>query len=127
CRHPNIWLLSIIITMTAFNSYFFFTWYPTYLQEARLWNGEKVTNDIAKWLAALALAGATVGSLLGGYLADVITRRASDPYRARRLLCLISFPAAAACLCGCVLVDGTMPAAVLCALACLLMFCPLPT
>jgi ACS family glucarate transporter-like MFS transporter len=128
--HPNIWLLSIIITMTAFNSYFFFTWYPTYLQEARLWNGAKVTNAIAKWLAALALTGATAGSLLGGYLADVITRRTHSSrrrYRARRVLCLVSFPAAAACLYGSVLIDETMPAACLCALACLFMFCPLPT
>ncbi len=126
-RHPNIWLLSVIISLTAFNSYFFFTWYPTYLQEARLWDGQKVTNDIAKWLAALALTGATAGSLLGGYLADVITRRAADRYHARRLLCLICFPLAAACLFGSVLVDDTMLAAWLCAFACLFMFCPLPT
>jgi MFS family permease len=126
-RHANIWLLSVIIALTAFNTYFFFTWYPTYLQEARLWEGEKVSNDIAKWLAALALAGATVGSLLGGYLADAITRRSSDPYRTRRLLCLFCFPAAAACLAGSVLTDATMLAAGMCALACLLMFCPLPS
>jgi ACS family glucarate transporter-like MFS transporter len=126
-RHPNIWLLSVIITMTAFNSYLFFTWYPTYLQEAREWNGAKVTNDVAKWLAALALTGATAGSLLGGYLADVITRHAVDRYRARRRLCLVSFVVAAACLFGSVLIDDTLMAAVLCALACTFMFCPLPT
>src|SRR5207244_261006 len=79
------------------------------------------------WLAALALTGATAGSLLGGYLADLITRHAENRYRARRWLCLISFPAGAGCLLGSIFVDETMVAAGLCALACLFMFCPLPT
>src|SRR5688500_15647177 len=58
--HPNVWLLGITITMSAFNSYFFFSWYSTYLQEARA-----VSNQTAGWLSALALAGATAGSLIG--------------------------------------------------------------
>src|SRR5207253_2100750 len=81
--HPNVWLLSAIIIMAAFNSYFFFSWYPTYLQKAR-----EVSNTTAGWLASLALLGATLGSLLGGYLADRITRFAADRNRSRRFLCL---------------------------------------
>jgi ACS family glucarate transporter-like MFS transporter len=121
-RHPNIWLLSAIITMTSFNSYFFFSWYSTYLQEAR-----KVDNAQAGWLAALALGGAAVGSLLGGYLADLITRRAADRYRARRWLCLVGFIGAAACLLGSVHVDPPILSGLLCALACLLMFLQMPS
>lgn len=120
--HPNVWLLSTIITMTAFNSYFFFSWYPTYLQEARL-----VNNQVAGWLAAFPLCGATFGALLGGYLADVITRHASDRYRARRWLCLSFFFLGALCLFGSVQVDSPVVSAIFCAVACMLMFSPLPT
>ena len=121
-RHPNIWLLSAIITMTSFNSYFFFSWYSTYLQEAR-----QVDNEKAGWLAALALGGATVGSLFGGYLADLITRRAGDRYRARRWLCLIGFLGAATSLLGSTFVDPPILSSILCALACLLMFLQMPS
>jgi MFS family permease len=33
---PPIWLLGAVLACTAFNSYFYFSWYPTYLKEARL-------------------------------------------------------------------------------------------
>ncbi len=126
--HPNVWLLGITVTMSAFNSYFFFSWYSTYLQEARVWSDEtKVTNQEAGWLSALALAGATGGSLIGGFIADLIARHASDRYRARRLLCLAAYFCAAACLYASVNVDSPLWSACLCASACLLMFCKLPT
>ena len=120
--HPNVWLLGASVTMSAFNSYFFFSWYSTYLQEAR-----DVSNYTAGWLSALALDGATGGSLLGGMIADFITRNASDRYLARRLLCLTAYFSAAAFLFASVNVDAPWLSAVLCALACLLMFSQLPT
>jgi MFS transporter, ACS family, glucarate transporter len=125
--HPNVWLLGVTVTMSAFNSYFFFSWYATYLQKARIWDGEPVSNEAAGWLAAIALAGATGGSLLGGWFSDLITRHASDRYRARRWLCLGSFFGAAAFLYGSVLVDHPLLSAFFCGLACLWMFTHLPT
>jgi ACS family glucarate transporter-like MFS transporter len=120
--HPNIWLLSFIITLSAFNSYFFFTWYPTYLQRAR-----DVTNTTAGEIASLALLGATIGSLLGGYVTDRITRRAADRYRARRWLCSTAYLAAASCLFASVSVDSPWLSGLFCSLACMSMFCQLPT
>jgi MFS family permease len=120
--HPNVWLLGAIIIMTAFNSYFFFSWYSTYLQEAR-----KVSNETAGWLAAIALLGATCGSLLGGFLTDQITRRASNRYRARRRLCAWAYSLAALFLFVSVQVDQPLFSALFCGLACLAMFCQLPT
>ena len=32
---PNVWLLGGVITCSAFNSYLYYSWYPTYLQEGR--------------------------------------------------------------------------------------------
>ncbi|MBI2808514.1 MAG: MFS transporter [Planctomycetes bacterium] len=120
--HPNVWLLGITVTLTAFNSYFFFSWYPTYLQEARL-----VSNQTAGWMAALALAGATAGSLIGGVIADRITRRGGNIYRARRLLCLTVYVLASVCLYGSIHVDSAWGAAILCTTMCVLMFCMLPS
>ena len=34
-RNANVWLLCAIIMLSSFNSYFFFSWYSPYLQEAR--------------------------------------------------------------------------------------------
>jgi sugar phosphate permease len=118
----NVWLLGITIIMSAFNSYFFFSWYSTYLQE-----GRGVNNERAGLLAGIALLGATGGSLLGGFLADRITRYAPDRYRARRWLCLGAFFSAAALLFASVQVDDPVLSACLCGLACLAMFCHLPT
>jgi MFS family permease len=120
--NANVWLLSITIIMSAFNSYFFFSWYSTYLQE-----GRGVDNETAGWLAALALLGATVGSLSGGVLADRITRHAANRYRARRLLCLGAFFGAALFLLASVNVDSAILSAAFCGLACWAMFCHLPT
>jgi len=119
--HPSIWLLSVIVIFAAFNSYLFFSWYSTYLQEAR-----GVTNVTAGWLSALALAGATVGSLVGGVIADLITKRVGEPFRARRWFCTSVYFAAAACLLVSVNVDVPWLSALWSALACLLMFCQLP-
>lgn len=120
--HPNVWLLGIITMTSAFNSYFFFSWYSTYLQKAR-----EVDNIEAGRLSALALLGATVGSLIGGFIADRITRFAADRYRARRRLCLAAYLLSAACLFGSINMDVPWISAVLCALACLMLFCQLPT
>ena len=120
--HPNVWLLGITITMSAFKTYLFFSWYPTYLQEAR-----QVSNEFAGQLAALALLGATAGSLLGGVISDRIARYAADRYRARRLLCLALYLLAAASLIASVNVDWSPVSAFLCALACLAISCQLPT
>lgn len=126
--NPNVWLLGIIIIFSAFNSYFFFSWYSTYLQEARTWeDGTKVSNEAAGWLSAVALLGATGGSLLGGVLTDRITRGASDRYRARRRLCAIAYALGALFLFASVNVDHPVLSAIFCGLACLAMFCQLPT
>lgn len=120
--HPNIWLLGLIIMMSAFNSYFFFSWYQTYLIKAR-----GVHNIDAGLLTSLALIGATCGSLLGGSLADRITRQAADRYRARRRLGLLAYTCAALFLFIGISVDAVWLLGLCCALACLAMFCQLPT
>jgi MFS family permease len=88
----GIIVLGLIMILGAFFTYFFYTWFPKYLQEAR-----SVDNQTAGWLASLVIGGSGAGMLIGGWLADHISRL-SDPVRARRYLGVFSFTSAAACL-----------------------------
>lgn len=86
-------VLAVIMVLAAFFTYFFYSWFPTYLIEAR-----GVNNIEAGWLSSLVIGGSAAGMLIGGWLADRISRVSSDPIRDRRYLCLASFLAAAACV-----------------------------
>lgn len=89
----GIIVLAAIMVLGAFFTYFFYSWFPTYLIEAR-----GVENRVAGWLNSLALAGSAVGMLVGGWLSDRITRRAPEPVRARRYTCMAAFLVAAGCM-----------------------------
>jgi sugar phosphate permease len=67
--NPNVRLLAVaMITMSAV-SYALFSWYPTYLQEAR-----GTSKDLSGTLASVVLGVGAVGCLLGGWLADRLVR-----------------------------------------------------
>jgi ACS family glucarate transporter-like MFS transporter len=69
-HNSNIWLLGATTICASFMSYLYFTWYPTYLQEAR-----NLDNIRAGWLASLVLGGGAAGVLGGGLLADALGLR----------------------------------------------------
>ncbi len=115
--HPNLWLLGIIVSLTSFNSYLFFSWYSLYLQR-----GRGVTNREAGYLSALVLAGMTAGALLGGVIADRTTRFAPDRYKVRRRVALVVFTIAAISLTASVHSESTVLSALLCASAGFFMF-----
>jgi len=68
-RSANVWLLGLINTCTAFVSYMFMQWYPTYLTDAR-----GASPIEAGWYASLVLGGGAVGALSGGLIADWLVR-----------------------------------------------------
>lgn len=83
--HPQVWMLGFILACSAFNSYLYFSWYPTYLKKAR------GCDEIdAGWLASIVLAGGAIGCLSGGFIIDWLTRLTGDRFRCRRLLCASS-------------------------------------
>jgi MFS family permease len=55
----------------------YFSWYPTYLKEGRGVADEQTVGA----LAGLVLAGGAVGSLLGGFLGDWLSRRTGNRSR----------------------------------------------
>lgn len=67
--NANVWLLGWVITCSAFVTYMYFTWYPTYLEQAR-----GLTNKQSGRLAALVFTGGAIGCTVGGYFGDWLVR-----------------------------------------------------
>ncbi len=65
----NILLLGGVIACSAFNTYLYFSWYPTYLEKAH-----DVSPLMAGWLASLVLGVSAAGCILGGFLSDGLIR-----------------------------------------------------
>ena len=69
-RSRNLAALCAMYFGAIYGWYFYLTWLPTYLLRARGFDLSAIG-----WLAALPLLGIASGSLVGGFLADVLTRR----------------------------------------------------
>lgn len=85
-------VLSVIMVFGAFYTYFFYSWFQKYLNATR-----GVENREAGNLTSLVMAGSAVGMLIGGWLADRISKL-EDHVRARRYLGVVCYLLAAACL-----------------------------
>jgi MFS family permease len=75
----NVWLLGGVIACSAFNTYLYFSWYPTYLQKAR--GVEEIRSG---WLSSLVLMGGALGCTLGGFLSDALIRHTGKRRAVRR-------------------------------------------
>jgi MFS transporter, ACS family, glucarate transporter len=118
---PGIWLLSMIIMCSSFNSYFYFTWFPTYLESAH-----GITNIQSGGLTSMVLAGAAIGMLAGGVAADQIARSPSST-KLRRVFCSTAFLAAAAFLFAAVRADSAFRLSALAACSCFCFQLTLPS
>ena len=77
---PNVWLMGSIMTVGATLFYMLFTWYPTYLKEAR-----GLSEQVSGLFTSIALSGGAIGCITGGFLSDQIIRRTSERKWTRRL------------------------------------------
>jgi len=89
----NVWLLGLIMTSSAFASYMYMFWLPTYFKEAH-----NVNEETAARLQALVLVGAAGGSFCGGYLSTRVVRWTGENRWSRRLLGFAMLASAAALL-----------------------------
>jgi len=87
--------------------YFYLTWLPTYLLEAR---GFRLAS--VGWLAALPLVGIAGGVFAGGLISDILSRRYGRRV-GRRVPGLIGFPLAAVGVIGAVITRDPLVAALL--------------
>ncbi len=110
----GVWRLGgAMITMTAIY-YMLFSWYPTYLQEAR---GASPVQSAR--LSSMVLGVGAAGCLFGGWFTDWLTRTTGSRRWGRTAQSVFGAGLAAAGILGSVFTDGITASAVLVAIACL--------
>jgi sugar phosphate permease len=88
-RSRSVWLLCMQYWCLSYGWYFYITWLPTYLKEARgLDMGQSAV------LAGLPLFLGGLGSLFGGFFQGLLAQRLNSVARARRLSAYIGFTGA---------------------------------
>ncbi len=110
-RSGSLLALCVMYFGAIYGWYFYLTWLPTYLLQARGFNLKAVG-----WLAAMPLVGIAIGVLAGGLLSDVLCRR-WGVRAGRRTPGLVGFPLAALAVIGALRTPDPMSAALLLAVA----------
>lgn len=78
-NNRNLWAIYLGQYCITALTYFFITWFPIYLIQAR-----GMTIMQAGWVAALPAICGFTGGILGGYLSDLLIRKGVHPSRARK-------------------------------------------
>ena len=107
----SLWMLCIQWFCHFYGFYFYITWLPTYLQEAR---GVDITRSAV--LAGFPLLMAALGSLAGGWSTSALIRR-FDARRARKMVCYVSYAGAAILMLLAIRADSAMAAIALMSLS----------
>jgi MFS family permease len=92
-RSRTVWLLWVQYFCFSYGWYFYITWLPTYLQEARGLEMQK-----SALLAGLPLFMGGIGSLMAGWIVAWLIRRGGDVTRSRRTLAYVGYFGAAGLL-----------------------------
>lgn len=111
-KSGNLWCIGLMYFAYGYGLYFYITWLPTYLLEAR---GFSLSQT--KWLAALPWAVSAVGFWFGGWLTDWLTLRTGNLKWARCGVGAGGYAASAAVLLLVARVEDRRVAALLLALA----------
>jgi MFS family permease len=111
-RSGTVWLLWLQYFCLGYGWYFYITWLPTYLREAR---GLNLTKGAL--LAGLPLFLGGIGCLVGGVLSNALARRLGGVAAARRLVASLGLFAAAILLVASTRIQGPVPAMILLGLA----------
>lgn len=90
---PQVWLLCGQYFCLSYGWYFYITWLPTYLKEAR---GLKLGESAVLGMLPLFLGG--LGCLFSGFISTRLTRATGSVARTRRLLAYVGFSGAATLL-----------------------------
>ena len=78
---PNMWAIAAAYGCFFYGTYFFLSWYPTYLREYR-----HVTLQALGLIGSLPLFAGMAGDVVGGALTDVLFRRTGNARFARRVV-----------------------------------------
>jgi len=86
---PQVWLLCGQYFCCSYVWYFYITWLPTYLKEAR-----GLDLGASALLGILPLFMGGIGSMVGGFIATPLTRATGSLVKARRLLAYVGYTTA---------------------------------
>ena len=111
-RSRSVWLLWVQYFLLSFPWYFYITWLPTYLQEAR--GLDRVT---ASKYAILPLLLGGLGSLTCGIVSGKLVKMTGNTRFTRRLMAMIGFAGAAILLVASVRTQDVLPAMLLMGMA----------
>jgi sugar phosphate permease len=92
-RSPNMWYISAGYCCFYYGTYFFITWFPTYLLEYRHLSLQAVGT-----FASFPLLAGVVADVLGGTLTDAAYKKTGKLKFARRVVAAPAMLASAACL-----------------------------
>src|ERR1700674_3292075 len=92
-RSPNMWYIAASYGCFFYGTYFFLTWYPTYLQEYRHFSLKSLG-----FVASLPLFAGMVGDIVGGSLSALVSRRTARLKLARRIVAVPGLLASGALL-----------------------------
>ena len=109
---PQVWLLCAQYFCSSYGWYFYITWLPTYLKEAR---GLNLGASALFGILPLFLGG--LGSLVSGFLAAPITRLTGSVLQTRRLMAYVGFSGAGLMLVVSTRMHSPMPAMIAMGLA----------
>jgi nitrate/nitrite transporter NarK len=90
-RNRSVWLLCLQYAFLSYGWYFYVTWLPTYLKEAR---GTSV--KFGALLASLPLLLGGIGCLVGARLIPRVARATGSVMLARRIVAIVGFVGASA-------------------------------
>ena len=80
-RSPNMWYIAAGYCCFYYGTYFFMTWFPTYLLEYR-----HLSLKVVGIMASLPLLAGMVGDIVGGTLTDTVYRKTGKLKFARRIV-----------------------------------------
>lgn len=93
CKSPTVWLLWVQYFCMSYGWYFYVTWLPTYLREAK---GLPLAKSA--FLAGLPLFFGGIGCFVGGWAAKKLAQRWSSVAKARRVVAVTGLFSAGAML-----------------------------
>jgi sugar phosphate permease len=92
-RSANMWYIAAGYCCFYYGTYFFMTWFPTYLLEYR-----HLSLKSVGLLASLPLLAGMVGDIVGGILTDRVYRKTGELRFARRIVAAPAMLVSGACL-----------------------------
>ena len=92
-RSPNMWYIAAGYCCFYYGTYFYMTWFPTYLQEYRHLSVKAVGT-----LASLPLLAGMIGDIVGGTLTDAVYKKTGKLRFARRIVAAPAMLASGLCL-----------------------------